>query len=118
MQLWRLLEGGGEGRDGLRRSCGFSVCESCGRGDGGINIVPDDFIEHRSEERGMICSMSKLPELTAKFSSNRSPKRFMVLPLEGSVRDVGKTANVRDLSQVDSMPYLHHWYWAAHPGLR
>jgi hypothetical protein len=65
---WRLLEGGGEGRGGQRRSCGFGDCESCGRGDGGVDIVLDDFIglvvEDRSEalRSGMICSMLKLPE--------------------------------------------------------
>ena len=55
VQPWRLLEGGGEGRGGQRRSRGFSDCESCGRGDGGVDIVPYDFIglvvEDHSEER-------------------------------------------------------------------
>jgi hypothetical protein len=38
----------------------------------------------------MICSMSKLPELTAELSSNRSPKRFTLLLLKEIERVAGR----------------------------
>ena len=55
VQPWRLLEGGDERRGRQWRSCGFGDGESCGRGDGGVDTVPDDFIglfvEDHFEER-------------------------------------------------------------------
>jgi hypothetical protein len=70
----------------------------------------------------MIRSMSNLPELTAEFSSNRSPNRFTLLPLEGSERDAGRTCkadmrsrreffgpvDVRKSREVGIEPYLPH----------
>lgn len=64
--------------------------------------------------------MSKLPELTAVFNTNRSPKRFILLPSEGSEQDAGRLskanirlrreflnpASVKELLRVSIMPYL------------
>lgn len=48
------MGGGSEGWSGQRRSRRYDDYESCGRGDGGVNIVPYDFlglVEERPIER-------------------------------------------------------------------
>ena len=39
------MEGGGKGRARLKRGYrSGDDCESCGRGDGGVDFIPDDLI--------------------------------------------------------------------------